>query len=75
MAASANHDQRHARVAARILNSAQRMERMIGDLLDLARTRLGGTIPLKRVPTVLQQLCDELLLEVQAAHPGTVVRF
>ena len=70
MAASANDDQRHARVAARILNSAQRMERMIGDLLDLTRTRLGGAIPLKRVPTDLQQLCDEVLLEVQAAQPG-----
>jgi signal transduction histidine kinase len=75
LAASANDDQRQARVAARILNSAQRMERMIGDLLDLTRTRLGGAIPLKRVPTDLQQLCDEVLLEVQAAHPGTIVRF
>jgi signal transduction histidine kinase len=51
------------------------MERMIGDLLDLTRTRLGGAIPLKRVPTDLQQLCDEVLLQVQAAHPGVVVRF
>jgi hypothetical protein len=75
LAASANDDQRQGRVAARILNSAQRMERMIADLLDLTRTRLGGSIPLKRVPTDLQQLCEEVLLEVQAAHPGAVVRF
>lgn len=75
MAASASDDQRQARVAARILNSAQRMERMIGDLLDLTRTRLGGAIPLKRVPTDLQQVCDEVLLEVQAAQPDAVVRF
>lgn len=75
LAASANDDHRQARVAARILNSAQRMERMIGDLLDLTRTRLGGAIPLKRVPTDLQQVCDEVLLEVQAAHPGAIVRF
>ena len=72
---AANDDQRQARVAARILNSAQRMERMIGDLLDLTRTRLGGAIPLKRVPLDLQQLCDEVLLEVQAAHPAVVVHF
>jgi hypothetical protein len=43
--------------------------RMIGDLLDLTRTRLGGAIPLKPVQTDLQQLCEEVLLEVQAAHP------
>jgi signal transduction histidine kinase len=75
MAASANEDQRQARIAARILNSAQRMERMIADLLDLTRTRLGGTIPLRRVATDLQQLCEEVLLEVHAAHPGAVVGF
>jgi signal transduction histidine kinase len=75
LAASANDDQRQARVAARILNSAQRMERMIGDLLDLTRTRLGGVIPLTRVATDLQQLCDEVILEVQAADPGADVRF
>lgn len=75
LAASANDDHRQARVAARILNSAQRMGRMIGDLLDLTRTRLGGTIPLKRVPLDLQQLCDEVVLEVQAAHPDVVVHF
>ena len=75
LAASANDDQRQARVAARILNSAQRMERMIGDLLDLTRTRLGGAIPLKRVRTDLQQLCEEVVLEVQTAQPQAVVRF
>jgi signal transduction histidine kinase len=75
LAASASDDQRQARVAARILNSAQRMGRMIADLLDLTRTRLGGAMPLKRVPVDLQQLCDEAVLEVQAAHPHVVVHF
>ena len=75
LATSAEDDPRQARVAARILNSAQRMERMIGDLLDLTRTRLGGAIPLTRVRTDLQQLCEEVLLEVQTAHPEAVVRF
>jgi signal transduction histidine kinase len=75
LAASANEDARQARVAARILNSAQRMERMIADLLDLTRTRLGGTIPLKRGKLDLQHLCDEVLLEVQAGHPDVLVQF
>jgi signal transduction histidine kinase len=75
LAASANNDQRQARVAARIINSAQRMERMISDLLDLTRTRLGGAIPLNRVRSDLRQLCEEVLLEVQAGHPEAVVQF
>ena len=73
--AAAAADQRQARVAAQILNSAQRMARMIGDLLDLTRTRLGGGIPLNRVRMDLRQLCDEILLEVHAAHPAVGVRF
>lgn len=75
LARAAEHDQRQARVAARILNSAQRMERMIADLLDLTRTRLGGVIPLKAAHTNLQSVCEEVLLEVQASHPEAVVRF
>jgi signal transduction histidine kinase len=75
LAASAEDDQRQGRIAARILNSAQRMERMIGDLLDLTRTRLGGAIPLKRAPTDLQQLCEEVILEAEAGHPDAAVHF
>lgn len=75
LAASANHDQRQARVAARILNSTQRMERMIGDLLDLTRTRLGGVIPLTRAPMDLRQVCEEVLLEVRVAQPDAIVHF
>ena len=41
-------DDKQARVAARILNSAGRMSRLINYLLDLARTRFGSTIPLTR---------------------------
>jgi signal transduction histidine kinase len=67
------HDERQARVAARILNSAQRMGRMIADLLDLTRMRLGGVIPLNAVRTDLQSVCEEVVLEVQASHPDAVV--
>ena len=74
LAASADADQRQARVAARILNSAQRMERMIGDLLDLTRTRLGGEIPLNRMLTDLEQVCHEVVLEMQASHTDAIVR-
>ena len=75
LAASADADQRQARVAARILNSAQRMERMISDLLDLTRTRLGSEIPLKRKRTDFEQVCQEVVLEIQAGHSDAIVHF
>lgn len=75
LAHAAEDGQRQARVATRILSSAQRMERMIADLLDLTRTRLGGEIPLKAVHTNLRSVCEEVVLEVQASHPEAVVQF
>ena len=75
LARAGDDDQRQVRVAALILNSAQRMERMIADLLDLTRTRLGGVIPLKPARTDLQRVCEEVVLEVQASRPDAVVRF
>ena len=56
---SADADQRPARVGAFILRSAKRMDRMIRDLLDLTRARLGGALPLKHARTDLAQVCQK----------------
>ena len=68
-------DPRSANVASRILRSAHRMGRLIDDLLDLTVMRLGGAIPVKRASFDLEQLCHEVILEAQAAHAGTWVKF
>ena len=70
LARAGDNDPRQARVASRILNSAQRMERMIADFLDLTRMRLGGTIPLKPGRTDLRRVCEEVILELQCEPPG-----
>ena len=57
------------RVASRILSSAQRMTRMIADLLDLTRTRLGAGIPIARGPMDLHAICEDVTLELKAFHP------
>ena len=75
LAAPEDNPQRRSRVVARIINSAQRMERMIGDLLDLTRARLGGSIPLNRRLADLQVVCEEALIEINAGQPDAVVRF
>jgi len=46
------------------------MERMIEQLLDLARSRLGGGIPLVRHRLDLRALTQRIAEEVAAAHPA-----
>ncbi len=75
LAVPEDNPQRRRRVVASIMNSAQRMERMIGDLLDLTRARLGGSIPLNRRRVDLQQICEEAMIEIRAGQPDAVLRF
>jgi signal transduction histidine kinase len=69
-----DNPQRRSSVVTRIMNSAQRMERMVGDLLDVTRARLGGAIPLKRTPVDLQQVCNEAIMEIRVRQPDAVVQ-
>jgi signal transduction histidine kinase len=66
---------RRARVTARMMASCERMERLIGDLLDLTRTRLGGAMPLDRRDADLEEICADVVTECQAAHPDAVIEF
>ncbi len=63
-------DQAALEAAARIISSGNRMARMIEDMLDLARARLGGGIVVKRVAADFRALLDRALREHQAAAPG-----
>jgi PAS domain S-box-containing protein len=49
--------------ASRIVASAQRMSRMIVQLLDFARARLGGGFPLEPKPTNLRDVCQSVVQE------------
>ena len=75
LAVPEDNPQRRSRVVTRIMNSAQRMARMIDDLLDVTRERLGGSMVLKRRPADLVQVCEDAILEVRAAQPEAVVSF
>lgn len=55
--------------AVRIQNSGQRMQRMIEDLLDFTRTRLGPGLQLLLEPIDLAELCREMINELKALHP------
>ncbi|WP_044891069.1 hybrid sensor histidine kinase/response regulator [Myxococcus hansupus] len=55
--------------AIRMLTSGKRMGRMIEDVLDLARARLAGGIPLRRSETDFSQLVHRMVQEHQTAFP------
>lgn len=59
----------------RIARGASTMERMISDLLDYTRTRLGAGMPVKPAPMDLAALCGELIAEFRAVHPDRVIEF
>jgi signal transduction histidine kinase len=58
------------KVVSQISTNANVMARMISDLLDYTRTRLGAGMPVSPTRMDLGLLCKELFNEFQTAHPG-----
>ncbi len=61
-------DDGQRRMASRIVAGTQRMARMIDQLLDLTRIRLGTGLSLTPAPLNLGQLAREIAEETEAAH-------
>ncbi|NRD66077.1 PAS domain-containing protein [Corallococcus exiguus] len=53
----------------RIRKATARMTRMINDILDFARSRLGGGIPVARQHVNMEELCQGMLEELQVVYP------
>jgi two-component system sensor histidine kinase/response regulator len=62
-----------AKPVSRILSSADRMERMISQLLDLTHLRLGRGLPLSRSPVDLAEITRAIVDEVGSARGGDIV--
>jgi signal transduction histidine kinase len=56
--------------AARIDRSAQHIDKMLGDLLDVARTRLGDSLPLDRQPMDAGDVCARIVRDMRALYPN-----
>ena len=63
-----------AKAAALIVRSGTRMGQMVSDLVDFTRTRLGSDVPLVRRPMDFGMVAQEGLEEIEAAHPGQMLR-
>jgi len=68
-------DDKSVLIASRMLSSGKRMNRMIGDLLDLTRTRFGDRIPIVRQPMDLEPLCMQVIAELDGLVPAGSLRF
>jgi signal transduction histidine kinase len=67
-------ESRERRVLERIRASTRRISGLVEDLLDLARGRLGGGIPLDRAEVSdLEPRLRHVVAEVQALHPDRTV--
>jgi PAS domain S-box-containing protein len=67
--------ERQARTVSRIAASSERMARMIGDLLDFTRSRLGGGFPIQTRRMDLRELCQAVIEELELAYPERTVEF
>jgi signal transduction histidine kinase/PAS domain-containing protein len=65
-------DDRLRRPAARIVESSRRMARMIEQLLDLTRIRMGRGISVDPAATNLGELVRQIAEEVEAAYGGAI---
>jgi PAS domain S-box-containing protein len=64
----------HLKCVHRIVTSAKRMERMIADLLDFTRGRLGSGLPMTPRPANLRHICQHVLEELGAGNPQRELR-
>ncbi|MFP2902163.1 response regulator [Corallococcus sp. 4LFB] len=62
------------RTASRIISSTDRMTRMITELLDFTRSRLGSGIPLTPGDTDLGQVARQVVDELELVHPNRTVK-
>ncbi|CAM3255443.1 sensor histidine kinase [Corallococcus soli] len=61
--------ERDRKAVSRIARSGERMARMISELLDFTRSRLGGGIPIERVPGDVRAVVRQAVDELEAAWP------
>jgi signal transduction histidine kinase len=52
-----------------IIDSGSQMNKLISNLLDFTRTRLGQSLPVKAEAIDLAQVCHKTVAELAAAHP------
>src|SRR6185436_13906264 len=63
----------HLKLVGGITSAGRRMNQMVGDLLDFARTRFGDTIPISREAMDAGAMVRDAVAEIAASYPSTVI--
>ena len=66
--------ERQRRAVETLRRTSRRMEGLVDGLLDLARGRHGGAIPLRLAPARLGEIAARAISETEAAQPGADIR-
>ena len=64
--------QRRAEIAKFVTESAEHMHRLVEDLLDVARSKLGGSLPVDLKATDADAICRRVIAEAGAQSPDRV---
>jgi len=67
--------ERDAAIVRRLAAATERMSRMISDMLDLTKSRLGGGIAIERKPIDLRSACEQVVGEIRMGHPNATISF
>ena len=73
MAPATTNDPQASRVISRVSSSSRRMSRMIEQILDLTRSRIGGGLEVNSAPMDLCTLVSEIADELRTANPGRTI--
>jgi signal transduction histidine kinase len=69
------NEEQQQQMVARIQRSTLRLDRMVTDILDFARGRLGSPMPLTLFPANLAALVREVVDEVRSTHSGLEIQY
>jgi signal transduction histidine kinase len=61
------------RAVARVVTNANRIERMVHDLLDYTRSRLERGLPVDRREGDLRAVCQQVVENMQVLHPARLI--
>ena len=69
-----NESERNVKPLSRIVNSGERMTRLIDQLLDFTRIRLQGDMPVVPESLDLRVVVQQAMDELEDANPGSTIR-
>jgi signal transduction histidine kinase len=68
-------NERCAKLVTRIITGAKRMERIIGDLADYSRARVGSPLPLEIRVTDFNRICETVIDGVLTEYPQRIIHY